>query len=162
LEEVIALLDCEEAAWLRAGESAAEFAQFRAISHLYEAVSLQADLSSQCERLLALVRLRQALGEISLKTCPKNRLLSSFKRIFAQKNSLCKAARDLTQQTGSATSTNPALDEFAHGSTPTKFGTSRTREFHERCLVDSHVFVVLFYCLTVFFDLNGIGIEDTN
>jgi hypothetical protein len=71
LEEVTALLDCQGAAWLRVDESAVEFAQFRAISHLYVAVSRQAELASQCGRSLFWVRLRRPSGERSPKNLPE-------------------------------------------------------------------------------------------
>jgi len=102
LEEVIALLDCEGAAWLRVDESAVEFAQFRAISHLYVAVSWQAELASQCERFLFLVRLRQPQAKEVAKICLKNPLVSSPKRIFGKKNLLCNTLTGATQQIVSA------------------------------------------------------------
>jgi len=95
LEEVIALLDCEGAAWLRVDESAVEFAQFRAISHLYVAVSWQAELASQCERFLFLVRLRQPQAKEVAKICPKNLLVSSPKRIFVKKICSATLSREL-------------------------------------------------------------------
>jgi hypothetical protein len=71
LEEVTALLDCQGAAWLRVDESAVEFAQFRAISHLYGAVPRQAELASQCGQFLFLVRLRRPSGERGPKNLPE-------------------------------------------------------------------------------------------
>ena len=62
LEEMTAQLDCEQARWLRVVESAVEFAQFHATSHLHGPVSQQAQLASHCERFLFWVRLRQPSG----------------------------------------------------------------------------------------------------
>jgi hypothetical protein len=73
LEEVTALLDCQGAAWLRVDESAVEFAQSRAISHLHVAVPRQAELAGQYGQFLFLVRLRRPSGERSPKNLPEKR-----------------------------------------------------------------------------------------
>jgi hypothetical protein len=47
-------------------DAATGFVQFRAISYLDQAVSLQAKAAIQCERSLSLVRLDRSSGEISV------------------------------------------------------------------------------------------------
>jgi hypothetical protein len=53
-------------ACLMTDEVAPGFVQFRAISYLDRAVSLQAEAAIQCERSLSLVRLDRSSGEISV------------------------------------------------------------------------------------------------
>ncbi len=65
LKRAMALLECEEAACLMAGEGQAGSARSRAILYLGPEGSIQTQAPGQCERSLLLVRLSRPSSEIS-------------------------------------------------------------------------------------------------
>jgi hypothetical protein len=65
LQRATALLECEAAACLPAGEGQAGSARSRAILYLGREVSIQTQAAGQCERSFLLVRLSQPSSEIS-------------------------------------------------------------------------------------------------
>jgi hypothetical protein len=78
LKQGMALLECEKAACLTAGEGQAEFVRSRAILCLGRAISVPTEAAGQCEWSRLLVRLGRPLSEISLnKFAEKNGAVTS-------------------------------------------------------------------------------------
>jgi hypothetical protein len=86
LQQATALLECEKAACLTAGEGQAEFARSRAILCLGREISIPTAAAGQCEWSRLLVRLGRPLSEISVNK-------------FAEKNGCCHFLSDFQSKT---------------------------------------------------------------
>jgi hypothetical protein len=123
LKQATALLECERAACLAAGEGQAGFARSRAILCLAREISIPAEAAGQCEWSRLLVRLGRPLSEISVnKFAEKNgccHFLSNF-----QSKTRSSYLHGSGQQIVSSTSRDPAPNEFTDGG---RFGQDNAR-----------------------------------
>src|SRR4029450_7333535 len=128
LKRAPALLECEEAVCLTAGEGQAGFARCPAILFLERVVSLRAAAAvaaGQCERSLLLIRSGWPSGGIRIGNLARKtgccHLLSAFS---PKKSAFFCSRRILGQKIVSAASSDPAPNEFTDGR---RFGQDNAR-----------------------------------